>query len=242
MPYDLAGFSLSDMTRCGIWLRKIGREARSLEEVASRTVRYLRDELVDGRGGAPCCPLVRFYKTHPYGELDSDQRLFARAALGDQEPSPSMKCLTLIATAGEEPNWNARQRSAGHKAIPLASETIVTEAPMISQLIKQFGLEIGVLIRPSGELLMEAEQRTYNVFHVHKAPGSPHIPAQEGFVIPYGIQSVLGFGGLLPSAELFAVILFSRVTIPRERADLFKTLALNVKLAILPFADGPTFE
>lgn len=242
MAYDLTGFSLSDMTRCGVSLRKIGREARSLEEVASRTVRHLRDELVDGRGGAPCCPLVRFYKTHPYGELERDQREFARAALDPEVPSPSMKCLTLIATAGEEPGWNARQRSAGHKAIPLASEKIITEAPMISQLIKQFGLEVGDLIRPSGELLMEAEQRTYNVFHVHEALGSPHIPAQQGFVVPYGIQSVLGFGGLLPSTELFAVILFSRVRITRERADLFKTLALNVKLAILPFADGPIFE
>jgi hypothetical protein len=31
------------------------------------------------------------------------------------------------------------------------------------------------------------------------------------------------------------VILFSKVAIPRETAELFRTLALNVKMAVLPF-------
>ena len=62
------------------------------------------------------------------------------------------------------------------------------------------------------------------------------------FVVPFGIKSVLGFGGVLPPGDLFAVIMFSRVPVPRETADLFRNLALSVKLAILPFSRGPVFD
>ena len=46
----------------------------------------------------------------------------------------------------------------------------------------------------------------------------------------------------MPSGELFATILFSRTPIPREVADLFKTLALNVKVALLPFVGTRIFS
>lgn len=242
MAYDLRNFALSDMSRCGVALRKIGADARSMEEVAGRIVQYLRRELVDGSAGEPSCPLVRFYKTHRYDAVDVDQQRFATAALGGKPAADAMKCLTLLATAGEERSWNSRRQSRGHKAIPLASEEIVAQAPMIASLIAQFGLELGTLIAPESIPLVEAEQKAYNVFHVPEAVGSPFIPAQQQFVVPHRIRSVLGFGGLLPLGDLFAVILFSRAPIARETAVLFKTLALNIKLAILPFVGGKIFS
>ena len=45
------------------------------------------------------------------------------------------------------------------------------------------------------------------------------------FVIPFGIRSVLGFGGMLPSGNVFAVILFAQIHVPRDIAEFFKTLA-----------------
>jgi hypothetical protein len=90
--------------------------------------------------------------------------------------------------------------------------------------------------------MVDATEHTFNVFHVPNAVGSPYIPAQKEFVIPYGVQSVLGFGGLLAPGELFATILFSRTPIPRDVADLFKSLALNVKVAMLPFAGARVFS
>ena len=152
-----------------------------------------------------------------------------------------MKCLTLLGTAGELPAWNSRATSLGHKALPLASEESVARSPMIAQLITQFGLAIGTLITPAADVILDAEQHTYNVFHVPEAAGSPYIPAQQEFVRPYGVRSVLGFGGLLPSGDLFATILFAKQPIPRATADMFRTLALNVKVAILPFAGGRVF-
>jgi hypothetical protein len=114
---------------------------------------------------------------------------------------------------------------------------IVSQVPMIANLIKQFGLEIDAVLTPDPKFLMELEQRTYNVFHVSQAVGSSYIPAQQEFVIPFGIYSVLGFGGMLPSGNLFVVILFSKVHIPRETADMFKPLSLSVKLTVLPFEE-----
>ena len=112
---------------------------------------------------------------------------------------------------------------------------------MISQLLRQMGLETGAVLAPTEELLLQADERAYGVFHVADAVGSPFIPAQEDFVLKFGIKSVLGFGGLLPSGELFAMIMFSRTFISRETANLFRTLALSVKLVLLPFTRGPIF-
>lgn len=239
--YDLTRFTLADMTECGSALRKAGDSARSMEEAAGRVVGYLRDHLVDKQTGAKVCALVRFYKTHPYGALPEELRRFADSLASGYAPSPEMKCLALLATAGDQPEWDSRRQSVGHQAIPLPSEAVVSRIPMIAQLVKQFGLEISSVLQPTATLLAALEQRTYNVFHVQDAAGSPHVPAQDGFVVPHRIKSVLGFGGMLPSGDLCAVIMFSKVRIPPETADLFKTLALSVKMAVLPFAGGPIF-
>lgn len=185
--------------------------------------------------------LLRIFKTHPYGALEPDQQRFADRLMGGQEAAPAMRCLTLLATRGDLPEWNDRHRSQGHAAIPLPSEKIVENAPMISQLISQLGLDISSIVQPDPAMIIDLAQQTYNVFHIADAMGSPYIPAQEEFVIPFGIRSVLGFGGMLPSGNLFATILFTRTHIPRETADLFANVALAVKLAILPFDGGATF-
>jgi hypothetical protein len=240
--YDLQHFTLSDMTRCGIELRQSGAGASSMEDVAERVVRRLHEELrlPDGEGRA--CPLVRMFVTMPYASLEGPQQEFAQAVIGGVPAKPAMKCLTLLASSGELQEWNSRHASAGHKALPLVSEQSIRRSPMIAQLISQLGVEVGTLLSPgSSDVMIDAAQRTFNVFHIPEAKGSPHIPAQDDFVVPHGIRSVIGFGGVLPPGEMFATILFSRVPIPREIADLFKTLALNIKVALLPFAGGKVF-
>jgi len=113
---------------------------------------------------------------------------------------------------------------------------------MISRLVSQFGLDVKAVIQPDPNLLADMEQKSYNAFHVAEAVGSPYIPAQKDFVVPYGIRSVLGFGGMLATGDLFALIIFAKVRIPREAADLAKSLALNVKEAVQPFAAGRIFS
>lgn len=232
--YDVTNFTLREMTQCGKIMRAIGEGADSLEAVAGRIVNHFYGSLVDGKGER-ACSLVRFYKTHAYGELDGELQEFARGMLGGLPAPTDMKCLVLLATAGEEAAWNSRKTSRGHKAIPLPSEEAVSQAPMVSNLITQLGLSVGQVIKPDPGLLLDMSQRSFNVFFVPRALGSPYIPAQREFIIPYGIESVLGFGGLLPAGDMFAVILFLKIPVSEEIADLFKALSLNVKMGILPF-------
>lgn len=239
--YDLTHFGLREMTACGVALRDLGNGASSMEEVAERIVRHLYEGLTIGPSGPRAAVLVRFYKTHPYEALEPALRTFADGILKGN-PRPDMKCLTLLATTGDEPQWNSRQASRGHRAIPLPSAQVISQLPMVAQLVHQFGLDILDLVQPAPELLVKLGQKSFNVFHVAEALGSPVIPAQEEFVRPYGVKSALGFGGMLPSGDLFAVILFSRIPVGRQTAEVFQTVALNTKVALLPFASGPIFR
>jgi hypothetical protein len=181
------------------------------------------------------CSLVRFFKTHTYEKLDDELKGFAANMLGSKPAPPGMKCLTLLGTVGENPEWHSRRNSKGHQAIPLPSEEALSQIPMLRNLLKQLGLSLSLVVKPDPALLMDMEQKTFNVFFVPDAPGNPYIPAQKEFVIPYGIKSVLGFGGVFPSGDIFAIIMFLRTSISREAADLFKTLTLSIKLSVLPF-------
>jgi hypothetical protein len=238
--YDLTNFSLRDMTQCGSELRQLGDGAESMEGAARRVVEHLYGNFTDG--SEKSCALVRCYKTHTLGDLPSDLHDFACAGLAGQNPDPHMKCLTLLATAGKEAAWNERKNSNGHQAIPLPSESVVAQIPMIAQLVKQFGLEISALVKSDPSLLADMSETAFNVFYVENAVGSPYIPAQDEFVVPYGIKSVVGFGGMIPTGDLFAVILFSTVHIPKKTAMAFESLALSAKLALLPFVGEKVFE
>jgi len=237
--FDLTRLTLRDMSELGDTLRRLGDGAGGMEEVANRVVRCLHEQLADPATGEASCALVRFFKTEPYATLDGELQEFARNMLRNEVPTPATRCLVLLGTAGDEPAWNSPEASVAHRAIPLLSKDMVSKAPMISRLLQQLGVEVEVLLSPSTQLLVASEQSSFNVFYVPEADQSPYIPAQEDFVGPAGIRSVLGFGGMLPRGDIFVVILFSKVAIPRETADLFKTLALSVKLAALPF-DDPT--
>jgi len=232
---DMSKFTIREVTELGRTVRSMGAGASSIEEVAGRIVQYLYDTLIDGRTGKRACSLIRFFKTQTYDELPGELRTFALKMFGKDKPLPGMKCMTLLGTVGENQEWNSRGASRGHQAIPLPSEEVVHQLPMIRNLIKQLGLSVQSVVNPDPALLLDMEQNTYGVFFVPEALGSPYIPGQKEFVTPYGIKSVVGFGGMLPSLDIFVVILFLRLSITRETADLFKNLSLNAKLAVMPF-------
>jgi hypothetical protein len=238
--FNIAQLSLRDMTACGNALRLCGQGASSSAEVSERMVHYLYDQFGDPTTGEHAFALVRFFQTQTYGALSPALQEEAQRLLGGPATGPDMKCLTLMATRGLDPAWNACEDSKGHQAIPLPAPEAIAAIPMISQLISQFGIEAKTLLEPDKNLLADLSQRTYNVFHVEEVPGSPYVPAQQQFVQPYGIRSVLGFGGMLPSGEMFALILFARVPIPASTASMFRPLAVSAKLAVMPFvAEAP---
>jgi two-component system NtrC family sensor kinase len=241
MP-DIADFTLKDMVEVSAALRSMGSGAASMEEVADKIVHFLYDHLTEKDGKGNACVLVRLFKTHSYAELDDNLQTFASGIMKASPISREMKCLILLATAGMLSGWNSRKQSAGHKAIPLPSEHFIEAFPMVRQLIQQLGLEVNTLLQPDPAVVVDMAQTTYNVFLIPDAVGSRYVPAQNEFVIPYNVQSVLGFGGILPSGNLFAVILFSKVKLSRQTADMFRSLALSVKIAILPFEGKAVFS
>lgn len=240
--YDLTNFTQEDMLNCAITLRNMDAGAKSMEEVANCMVRYLYDHLIDPQTDRPACALVRFFKTHPYRDLPETLQEAACDILGSRSVAPDTQCLTLMATAGDEPDWNTRIASSGHKAIPLVDREFIERAPMISHLIRQFGIEVETVLRPDPKLIVDLQRTKFNVFYVPEALGSAHIPTQKEFVIPYQIKSVLGFGGMLPSGNLFAIILFSKIWFPFDTADLFRWISAYARLATVSLEKNAVFS
>ena len=147
-----------------------------------------------------------------------------------------------MATAGEQPDWNQVELSHRYRVIPMVNADFVKQFPMFSQLLHQFGVSTAFDVTPKGEWLVDVEEKTYNVFYVPDAVDNPYVPVQKEFVRKFGVASVLCFGGMLPSRDLFAVILFSRTPVPRDTAMLCKSLALSLKASLLAFDETADAE
>jgi hypothetical protein len=230
--HRLDRFTLDDLLACREAIAAAAEGADAMEEVATAIARHLHEVIVGG-DGMRALPLVRLYKTHRFGDLDEQLQVAAESStpelLGD-----ATRCLVLLGTAGVEPTWNDRHRSMDHRAIPLVSELVVERSPMIASLIRQLGLDLATVVRPDENENIARHHLEYGVFHVPEAVGSPLVPAQSGFVERYGIRSVVGCGGVLPSGDFFALVAFSTTTITAEVADLFRSLAFSVKAALIP--------
>ena len=227
-------------------LDAIAAGASCREEAANRLAQHFFDIFRDPATGGPACALVRCFQTVRLEDLPPARHAFATRRLGSLpvRNDTGIRCLALLATRGTEPGWSRVEDSAGHQAIPLPSVDVILRAPMIARLLLEIGIRFEHVVAPpapNSGFILDTPPGTSNVFHVESALGSPYIPAQASFVHPFGIRSVLGMGGLLPSGELFATVLFSRVTIPRRVAELFGPLSLSANLALAPFPPERTF-
>ncbi|MCF6148742.1 MAG: hypothetical protein E3K37_08795 [Candidatus Kuenenia sp.] len=239
--FDLTKFSLQDMSEIGDALQQLELKAKNIDQLSSMMVQYFFENLIDKRTGEKSCILVRFFMTYPYLSLDAELRQLVDTMSHGQPVPQEMKCLVLLATAGVKPEWNSTAHSKGHRVLPLQSEDMLKKNIMVHQFIDQMGMGISNVLNPDPKLASELEGRIFNVYHVPDALGSPYIPAQEEFVVPYGIKSAMGFGGMLPTGNLFALLIFSKTKIPRNTAALFRSIALNVRMAVLPFVSEKIF-
>lgn len=207
--FDLRSFSLDDTYRCSAELRSLGEAASDADDAARRIVTYFYEGLLTPEEREPECRLVRLFRTLP-----------ASPNVKGLDGAPVW--LSLRATRGTEPEWNDPSLSRHYRLLQLRD----SNAPMVRALVAQLGIPVS----PSER---EARAPLFDVFHVEQARGSPLVPAQEDFVVRHGIRSVLGFGGPLPQSQVFVVVIFSKVTIPKQTAELFRTLAPSVGLALL---------
>lgn len=234
--HDLTKFSIADMLEVGAQLRRCCTEARSLEAVAARIVKFLYNDLRDHHG-ARACALVRFFLTHPYDHTPPEYQKFARSVIGDHPPSGDTRCLNVLAGAGVEPEWNFPV-DAGEILAPPSDRRLGVPMGMVARVLQQFDADVASKSQCDSQSLPNHENRAA-VFHVSDARASDHVPAD--FVEHYDIRSVLGFGGLVVSGDVFAVLMFTTVPVSPETAELFEPLALSTKTAMTSF-HGPVFH
>ena len=241
--FDLHAFLLSDMVRCSAEIRRTASAAASLEEAADAVVSYLYEHLGDPTTGAPSSVMVRLFKTHPTSTLEKPLRERAHQLLEGHPDPDAVKCLVLMASKGAEEAWCDRRQSRNHDVIPLPGVDIVAQSPMIAGLLRSLGVDLDAVIEVGGDpgAVATMDRTAFGVFHVEDVEGSELVPDQD-FVRRHGVRSALGFGGALPSGDVFAVVVFSRTLISAEVAALFQTVAVSVKVALLPFVEARVFD
>jgi PAS domain S-box-containing protein len=223
----LTRVTLSDVVSCGASLRTISEGSEYLEDVAQSVSEHFFELLRDRHTGERQVVLARFFKCHLYSELPEELRVFALDVIQGAPIPEDFYCLTLLGTAGVEPEWNSRLNSVHHKAVPLIGETHLTKRPMLAELFAGLGW------RADGRGLVPTD-RTCDIFLVKDAQGHCPIPVRETFVIPYSIKSVISFGGALGAQELFCVVLFTNAEVEKQSAEMFRSLGLCAQLGVIP--------
>jgi two-component system NtrC family sensor kinase len=231
-----------NITEAAAHIRGLGKAAHSMEELACETTSYLFDDLITEPGHHKACALVRFFRTIEFQYLEPYLQSQIIEKSGRMQATD--KFLVLLGTSGLERHWNRRQLSAEHQAIPIMSPEMVEQSPMIARLITQLGFEISTLFSTARSPKMrfnDPQDRDYNIFYEPDARTSPFIPSKADFVMPYAIRSVIGYGSLLPSGDLYAVIMFFRVLLQDTIAQKFTTLALSTTIAALSLPTDAIF-
>src|SRR5262249_28418648 len=129
MPHP-SEFDLAEMIALGASLRSMGAGARHMEEAADRIVHRLYKAFAPDPGVPSTLALLRFYITARSGDLDDPLKAFATSIAGGVAPPPEARCLTLLATQGNEQPWGSRHSSVRHKAIPLSLPDFSARMPM----------------------------------------------------------------------------------------------------------------
>jgi hypothetical protein len=234
--YNHTPFTSKDLAKCSLVLRHLGKKATNMQDSSQKIVDYIHEHFHDSETEQNSCALVRLFKTHPYGELTDSLQASARSLMTPTIPVADMKCWTLLAAAGKEPHSNY-SLIAKNIVIPLVNQELVAEMPAMAELISQLNLDIPTVLGMAPEKILESEYKLLNTFYIPNAKDSPFIAEQDSLIIPYGVKSVLGIGGLLPSGSLFVVMIFLKVEISKNSTEMLKNLALAIKTSLLPF-DG----
>lgn len=240
--FSLSKLRALDVDSIGDIIKKRGDSASSVEDVANTITDYIYNNFLEK--DVRDIVLVRFFITHEFGLLPIALKSIVEKNNITQKKDlhDNTKCMVLLATHGDKRQWNSRTSSVGHQAIPLFSNDFIKSFPMISELFRQFGVKTSEILGKNKSTTIKDRLKLYNAFYVDNAQGHPSVPAQDDFVKPFGIKSVVGFGGVLPANNVFSVIMFCRTEVPKEVAKLFSALSLKINLAILPLYNKKIFN
>lgn len=231
----LKNFSVDDLVQFSADLRHLGEGTDAMEVVAQRLCDYLYGNLVAEDGG-PGTAVVRLYKTHGHHRLRGDLAVIARRV--DDTIEERTPCLVLLASApgGRE----ATVRDDTELVRPLTPRAIA-ETPLMVRMMEALGVDIETVLDPSKVLAMRLQSKNLSVYVESGLGDSEWIPdlAARERVRELGIKDMIGLGGLLPSGDLFLLCLFTREPVDERVADLFSSLVIAVKAALIPHTFRP---
>ncbi len=208
--------------------------ARSLEDVVRRFTNALYERF------ASSVVLARVFATVEFHQLTAADRAFAERFAASVEAggelTDSTPVLSLLASRGVEEAWNDRRCSRDHLAIPLISEHLIAEIPMIARLLNEIGFTPAWRGTEPG-FVTKTLANVNGIFYVGDARTAVDarerniIPASQ-FVESYGVRTVFGFGGSYLGRHMFiSAIVFCRDEIARSQAMRFIPLIGSLKAA-----------
>jgi hypothetical protein len=209
--------------------RRIERECRgfsSHEQVSQTIAESLYHEFRTGDEHE--LALVRIYRLTPVKSLPPE----LRAQVSDDE----QYVMALTGTYGMLESWCDRRTSVNHKVISIKQIAVRSLIPMFEEVLVN-GMKVDFQrLYETGDIVASTKGFA-GQFYVPDVSQSPHhIPAQEEFVKPYGIQSEVGFGGLIGdgpnSVSLYTLFAFSRFPISTEAATHFFALRPHLGTAL----------
>ncbi len=227
---SLTALSLVDMVRCIAKVRELAASAVGLEQFAQGLVQGCQQTFRQPDSSDPEIVLARCFVTRPFRELSQEVQDWLQQR-EDRIGNPSTElCISLAGSAGMVAGWNDPALSSRYRAILVDSERFASRFPMFAEIFRQVGITTDDRRFGAGTMNIEPAGTSCSVFSVPVAFESPYIPAQDEFVRPFGVRSVVGFGGWDGQGRYFLVILFARVPVPQKSVDLLRLLALAVRV------------
>ncbi|MFQ5709913.1 MAG: hypothetical protein ACE5HO_20855 [bacterium] len=204
------------------------KQAQYLEQAAQTLAEALHTQFSDS------VVVARIFLTVPFGDLPKSNKEFVQNLTNSAGAADTLTTacpvLSLIGTHGQEADWCDRRKSKGHVGIPLISADFVGAIPMISRLLKEFGVPLDFLDSHDPDVLIETIGKKTGLFFVEDAAkatdaqGRKIIAAQD-FVSDHNVKSVFGIGGAYDNGRLFVIVVFCRDAFSRTTAEDFLTLA-----------------
>ncbi|MGA3209048.1 MAG: hypothetical protein ABSE05_14670 [Syntrophales bacterium] len=179
--------------------------------------------------------LLRLFSSLPYSALPTqDQQLVNKKAndsgtmhlLKDRTP-----ILTLLATRGQKPDWNERDKSQGFRCIPLVSRKYGASLSMLSMQFKSMNFDFSQFDDWNALIVKRGRADQYSgILYVREAGTDKDdqnrmvVPRQE-FVADYGVKTALGFGGGYTSHPTIIILFaFTNEILSRPAAEPFTQL------------------
>ncbi len=223
--------TLRAAAQCAFRIMRVAADGIPEEAIAQAVAEYFYDHFRLTDTGGPALLLARVSLTEPLSLVAPALQTKMRqrhAGLEDQT-----QCCVLRGSCGQYGEWC-------RVATPVMDQCLVVEdmefswvRPVVAQVLRGLDRNLAEVGRWEGAGLLEDLDRVVHVVHIEEAKGHPLLQRQGEFVAQYGVRSMMGLGGRLPSGRSVCVELFSSVPVGPERLSHYRVLALSVYLAFL---------